>query len=244
MPKNLQKKIEKVADFDVLSNDPKTTAEIAKERLKDIGIKNAKIIYHSPIGEVIPENYEVSVGNDTVAFIYKPIACHSYNVINIKGQKAKIATIDTMLSFYLSFLYTNRPYYNEFFDRIVCMSKFLFDVQQKNRLKQKGLLRRFSIDCYGHQETVEEMRAAKTEKFRELKDKRGTREYEEWFLNYNPGSKPSSSQKQTDSTKDNKDKKTKIVKRKITQNKSKNKKNTKTKKTKSKKSKRGFLNLY
>ena len=198
MPKNLQKKIENVADFDVLSNDPKTTAEIVKERLKDIGINNSKIIYHAPIGEVIPENYEVSVGNDTIAFIYKPIACHSYNVINIKGQKVKIATIDTMLSFYLSFLYTNRPYYNEFFDRIVCMSKFLFDVQQKNRLKQKGLLRRFSIDCYGHQETVEEMRAAKTEKFRELKDKRGTKEYEEWFLNYSP--KPKNEEKDTASS--------------------------------------------
>jgi hypothetical protein len=128
------------------------------------------------------------------------------------------------------------------------MSKFLFDVQQKNRLKQKGLLRRFSIDCYGHQETVEEMRAAKTEKFRELKDKRGTREYEEWFLNYNPGSKPGSSQKQEDDSKDSKNNKYKqnkrIKKNKITQNKSKNIKNTKTKKSKNKRSKRGFLNLY
>ena len=44
MPKNLRSKLEKVADFDVLSNDPYTTAEIVKERLKDIGIKNTKII--------------------------------------------------------------------------------------------------------------------------------------------------------------------------------------------------------
>jgi hypothetical protein len=66
------------------------------------------------------------------------------------------------------------------------MSKFLFDVQQKNRLKQKGLLKRFSIICYGHQESVEEMRAEKAKKFKELKDKRGTHEYEEWFLNYRP----------------------------------------------------------
>jgi hypothetical protein len=169
-----------------LTDDPKTTAEIVKERLKDIDVKNVKLIYHPPIGEIIPENYEVIVGNDTIAFIYKPIACHSYNVIKIGGHNVKIATIDTMLSFYLSFLFTNRPYYNDFSERILCMSKFLFDVQQKNRLKQKGLLKRFSIECFGHQETVEEMRAHKTEKFKELKDKRGTREYEEWFLNYSP----------------------------------------------------------
>ena len=88
--------------------------------------------------------------------------------------------------FYLSFLYTNREYYNEFSERILCMSKFLFDVQQKNRLEQKGLLKRFSIICYGHQESVEEMRAQKAKKFKELQTKRGTREYEEFFLNYKP----------------------------------------------------------
>jgi hypothetical protein len=185
MPKHLQKKIEDIADFDVLSRDPKTTADIVVERLKDIHI-NAKIVYHKPIGEIIPENYEIKVGNDTVAFIYKPVACHSYNVLKIHGQSVKIATIDTMLSFYLSFLYTDRDYYKEFSDRILCMSKFLFDVQQKNRLKQKGLLRRFSIICYGHQDSIEEMRAEKAKKFKELQTKRGTHEYEEWFLNYKP----------------------------------------------------------
>ena len=44
-----------------------------------------------------------------------------------------------MLSFYLAFAYVKRPYYNE--NRIICMSEYLFDVQQKNRLAQKGLLK-------------------------------------------------------------------------------------------------------
>lgn len=186
MPKNLQHKLEKIADFDVLSNDPETTAQIVKERLKDVGIKNAKLVKRQPVGEVIPEHYEVKIGKDTVVIIYKPIACHSYNVLNIKGQKVKIATIDTMLSFYLAFLYADRPYYNQFLERILCMSKFLFDVQQKNRLEQKGLLRRFSITCYGHQESVEEIRAHKAEKYKDLKQKGDKQEIEEWFLNYKP----------------------------------------------------------
>jgi hypothetical protein len=157
-----------------------------KERLKDIGIKNTKIIKRDPVGEVIPPHYEVRIGKDTIVFIYKPIACHSYNVLNVAGQKVKIATIDTMLSFYLAFLYADRPYYNQFLDRILCMSKFLFDVQQKNRLEQKGLLRRFSITCYGHQESVEEMRAHKAEKYQEIKQRGNKNEFEEWFLNYKP----------------------------------------------------------
>jgi len=186
MPKNLQKKLEKFPDFDVLSNDPETTAEIVKERLKDININNVKIIKRNPIGEIVPVSYEIKVGIDTVAFIYKPIACHSYNIINIHGEKVKVATIDTMLSFYLAFLYTDRPYYKEYSDRILCMSKFLFEVQEKNRLQQKGLLKRFSIICYGHQETLEEIREHKSAKYKELKGRNEEKEFEEWFLNYKP----------------------------------------------------------
>jgi len=189
MPQNLQKRFDKIADFDVLSNDPETTAEIIKERLKDINIKNVKIIKRTAVGEIVPEHYEIKVGNDSIVFIYKPIGCHSYNIIKHKGQTVKIATIDTMLSFYLAFLYTNRPYYTEFSDRILCMAKFLFEVQQKNRLEQKGVLRRFSISCYGHQDSIEELRAEKAEKFKVLKNKKGTKEYDEWFLNYRPEDK-------------------------------------------------------
>ena len=189
MPKNLQIKLQKIADFDVLSNDPETTSDIVKERLKDIGITNVKIIKRANVGEIIPTHYEIKVGDDTIVFIYKPIACHSYNVINIHGQKVKVATIDTMLSFYLAFLYSDRPYYNAFSDRILCMSKLLFEVQQKNRLQQKGLLRRFSVTCYGHQESVEEMRAEKAAKYKELKQSNNKKELDEWFLNYKPDKK-------------------------------------------------------
>jgi len=186
IPGKIKKHLENIADFDVLSNDPETTSKIITERLKDVGITNTTIKQKSAVGEIVPEHYEVKVGKDTVAMIYKPIACHSYNVITISNQKVKIATIDTMLSFYLAFLYADRPYYNQFLDRIMCMASFLFDVQQKNRLEQKGLLKRFSITCYGHQETIEEMRAHKATKYKELKESKDKAQFEEWFLNYKP----------------------------------------------------------
>ena len=186
MPKSLRKQLERVPDFDVLSEEPDKTANILKERLEDDGFKNIKIVEKQAIGDIIAPHYQILVGKDTIAFIYKPIACHSYNIINIDGHPLKIATIDTMLSFYLAFLYTDRPYYNQFLDRILCMSKFLFDVQQKNRLKQTGLLKRFSITCYGHQESVEELRSIKSDKYKELKINKNKKEFEEWFLNYKP----------------------------------------------------------
>ena len=184
MPKKLQKKFEKNPDFDVLSEDPETTAEIVKERLMDIGIKKVKIIKKPAIGEIVAPHYEIRIGNDAVAFVYEPIACHSYNTIKIHHHTIKIATIDTMLSFYLAFLYAAREYYDP--NRILCMSQYLFKVQQENRLRQKGLLKRFSINCYGHQLTMEEIREEKSKKYMELKDKKGTKEYEEYFFRYRP----------------------------------------------------------
>uniref|UniRef100_A0A6C0ASK2 Poly(A) polymerase catalytic subunit domain-containing protein n=1 Tax=viral metagenome TaxID=1070528 RepID=A0A6C0ASK2_9ZZZZ len=250
MPENLRKKLDKIADFDVLSNDPETTAEIVKERLKDIGVKNAKIIKRDPVGELVPLHYEIKIGNDTIVFIYKPIACHSYNNFVTKGQKVKIATIDTMLSFYLAFLYADKPYYNQFLDRILCISKFLFDVQQKNRLQQKGLLRRFSITCYGHQESLEEMRAHKAEKYKILKQSQNKIEFEKLFLNYNP--ETIKERKEYDKTYKSKAKtyksKAKTYKSKAKTNKSKGNKSkgnkSKSNKNKTNKKKGQFLELY
>jgi hypothetical protein len=134
------------------------------------------------------------------------------------------------------------------------MSKFLFDVQQKNRLKQKGLLKRFSIVCYGHQQSVEEIRAEKAEKFKELKKNRDSREFEEWFLNYKPMTLQENTDNVNEEIKDSdknvrkNKKKSNLVKKsfKISKipNKSKKRKEKKNKTNKSKTSKKGFLNLY
>ena len=70
--------------------------------------------------------------------------------------------------------------------RILCMAQYLFAVQAKNRLKQTGLLRRFSISCYGNQPTLEDIRAEKTTKYRELENNKGSKEFKERFLRYIP----------------------------------------------------------
>jgi hypothetical protein len=184
---NQQRILKKIPDFDVLAEDPERCAMITKERLAESGFDNIKETKHEAIGEIIPEHIEISVGKETIAFIYKPIACHNYNTIEIGEREVNVATIDTMLSFYLAFLYAAKPYYHK--DRILCMAKFLFDVEQNNRLEQRGLLKRFSISCYGKQPTMEDMRGEKAEKFKELMGKRGTAEYDMWFLKYNPANK-------------------------------------------------------
>ena len=186
-----------------------------------------KIIKQDGVGEIIAPHYELRVGNETVAFIYKPLACHSYNVIKKGTKSIRVATIDTMLSFYFAFFYSNRDYYDE--NRILCMAQYLFDVQQKNRLQQKGLLKRFSINCYGKQDTLEDMRNTKAQKYKELKDKRNTKEYESWFLRYIPF-------EEKINNKERKSKKNKTKKHKT--------KKHKTKKNKTKKHKKNIIEIF
>jgi hypothetical protein len=188
MPTKQRKMFQKTPDFDVLAEEPEQAAVILKERLEDFDYKDVKIVKHEGIGELIAPHYSVRVKinniEETVAFIYKPLACHSYNVIKKGNKSIRVATIDTMLSFYFAFYYSDRDYYDE--NRILCMAQYLFNVQQKNRLEQKGLLKRFSINCYGKQDTLEEMRNTKALKYKELKGKRNSKEYESWFLRYIP----------------------------------------------------------
>ena len=183
-----KKKLLPIPDFDVLSKDPYTTANIVKTQLKTEGVKNVKIKKHKGVGEIIAPHYDIRINGETVAFIYEPLACHSFNIVKKSGHKIRVATLDTMLSFYLAFLYVDRAYYDP--QRILCMSHYLFKVQQKHRLAQKGILRRFSIDCYGEEKhTKEKIRAEKTKRYKLLSKKRGTKEWEYYFLNYKPGEK-------------------------------------------------------
>ena len=78
-----KKNINKIPDFDVLSTNPKKTAEILKERLEENDFKNISIESREGAGEIIAPHYEVKIGKETVAFIYEPLGCHNYNIITL-----------------------------------------------------------------------------------------------------------------------------------------------------------------
>ena len=219
---------------------------ILKERLVDIGIKNITIKQHEGIGEVLAPHYEIKVGPEAIAFVYEPLACHSYNVVNIAGKNIRIATLDTMLSFYLTFLYSDRKYYNN--DRIICMSEFLYRVQERNRLEQRGILRRFSINCYGKQTTKEDIRTHKTELFEKYKNDRNSAEWEWNFLKYVPKDNVKKTKiTKKSKTKKSKTKKSKTKKAKKPKSKKVQKRKPKTKKAKNKKRNKKsnrFLSFY
>ena len=174
----------KIRYFDILSEEPKVLAKKIKDNLKNNKFKNIKIKKISGIGEIISQHYKIMCNNKIVCFIYKPLGCHSYNIIQRNGRKIKIATIDTLLMYYLMFMYIEKPYYNV--NNILCMAEYLFRIQGENRLKQKGLLKRFTINCIGKQETFESLRLKKSNLYNKLK--KGTKEWDFYFLKYIPTS--------------------------------------------------------
>jgi len=184
MNKEQKRLVEKIPDFDVLSDDPGRCALILQESLQRAGFRDVKTIRFKNIGEIIPKHVCVKVNGEIVAFIYEPIACHSYNKIQEGDNIIHIATIDTILTFYLAFTYANMPYYDN--HRLLCMAQFLFEVEEKNRLEQKGILKRFTLDCYGKQKSMEDIRSEKAEKFKQLANRKDSVEYQQWFLRYNP----------------------------------------------------------
>ena len=69
------------------------------------------------------------------------------------------------------------------------MANYLFEVEEHNRLENKGLLKRFSVNCYGKQLTLEDIRSEKAAKFKELAAHKNGNEYQQWFLKYTPAYK-------------------------------------------------------
>jgi tRNA G10 N-methylase Trm11 len=59
-------------------------------------------------------------------------------------------------------------------------------LKDENRLEQKGLLKRFSMTCYGKQPTLESIRSEKAEKYQQLKNDKDNYEYKRLFFKYHP----------------------------------------------------------
>lgn len=189
MKKYFKNVMKNSADFDVLSQTPEKTAKYVEQELKEYGVMNAKIRKHIGLDELIPEHYEVLINKETVLFVYGTSGCSSYNEIVVDNKKVKIASIETILHLYLTFIFSDKPYHDK--ERLLCIAQFLFVLQEKNRLNQMGLLKRFSTYCYGDQDTLITIRNRKTKKFKELSKnkKKNRREYDRWFLKYVPKTK-------------------------------------------------------
>ena len=174
----------KLPYFDVLCENSNKVGFKILDTLNDLSItKNIKLIHHDNIGEILSEHYELIVNNHSILVLYQPLACHSYNEIKINKKTIKIASIETIFSLYLAFLYVNSSLYNT--HNILCICKLLFDIIDKNPTKSKGILKRFPVACYGKQHGLAFSRALKDRIKMTVKNK-CSEKYQTFHLNYKP----------------------------------------------------------
>jgi hypothetical protein len=128
------------------------------DRLKREGVDNVKIVENDEIEEMIPNTLEIRIDNVPRVVIYEPLACHNYNDVEVDDKTVKVATIDTMITFYLAMYYTSKD--KDVKARIFCLAAQLFELTQK-RLEEDGILKRFSPTCIGDQKTLISMREEK-----------------------------------------------------------------------------------
>jgi hypothetical protein len=184
MSKENKDRFKKGLRIEILSGDIDADKKVVKAGLKELGYKHIKVEEREPIGHIIDVHYEITVDDIPVCLIYKSEGCYNYNTIKMEKREVKVATIYTIMTFLLAAMYTGRPYYSN--DKLLCMAQYLFIIQNKNRLVNRGLLKRFSLDCVGYEESLQERRLSKAKKYRLLKKDRSSKEFQELFFKYNP----------------------------------------------------------
>jgi len=173
--------------LEVLSDMPRDLSKEIKSVLEKKGFTKVKIVEREKIGHIIDVHYEIVIDDKTIAIVYNSMGCYNYNTIKRSKKEIRVGTMDTILTFLLSEMYTGRSYYNN--EKLLCLTQYIFNIQMNNRLKHKGLLKRFSLDCIGYEKTFQEVREEKIKKYRELKHNRESEEFKELFFKYNPNEK-------------------------------------------------------
>jgi hypothetical protein len=159
-------------DFDAISNN----LPALRKKLKK-AIPNVTFVDHKGIGTLVMPHMEVKVGGDPVAYIYPSTRCESYTKVPYKGKVIRVATIDTLLSYYLAFMYAEVGHYKR--NKIMCLAAMLMKVP----LDKSGVLKRFVPKCYGPVSTLQTIRKAR---YTLRKKSRTSPQYKSAFFSYDP----------------------------------------------------------
>ena len=174
-----KKQISELMTLEVLSTNAKKITDNLKEQLKEFDVK---INYLENIGGLIPEQYTITIDDKLYAHIFQTDACYTYNKIKVDNKSVNIATIFTMMSLYLIFIFNDNT--NDINNRIMCTANMLNNIYLRNRISKRGILKNYTIKCIGEQETFEDILLEKKKAFKEIK--KGDTKYEKYFLRYTP----------------------------------------------------------
>lgn len=170
--------------IEIITDNTERDIKKIKNELENKKYKNIEIIERNPIGSIIDEHFQIVVDKNPICIIYKSKGCYNYNTIKRDNKIIKVATMDTIMTFLLGSIYTGRSYYNN--EKIICVAQYMFNIMLRQIISNKGLLKRFSIDCIGNEQTLIDKLEEKSILFEKLKNNKKSKEYKKIFFRYNP----------------------------------------------------------
>jgi hypothetical protein len=165
-------------DLLVTSKDMDDTVENLKGIL--VGTKSE---VHPAIGEFVSRHVDITKKDRLIVRVFETQACHSYHIMQ---DGTKVASIPTILQFFMSFLYADKKMNKELdLNRLLCVAQRLVDLAQGEKHSRRF---RFltPLDCIGDQETLTDVRTEKAKLYNKLSENRGSPEFLRSFFSYNP----------------------------------------------------------
>jgi hypothetical protein len=142
--------------------------------------KGKKTLEHEET-EIMPRRVDVLDDNGGILYqFYETQACHSYHTT---GDGLKIASIPTLLQFFLALIYSGEP--KDEVTRILCVAQRLMELAANKPNRALALLTPTS--CLGKQPSLLELRRERVDLFKKLK--RSSPDFVQYFFTYNPKAK-------------------------------------------------------
>lgn len=147
-------------------------AKIHGEDLKDILGGNIKVESVDSLTDQLFSYVSVKRGNKPLALILQESACHGY--IQLKttaGDEFRLASPDTYLHVYYSFLIFGKKEKTYFQTSIDCLIRKLYTLLNKSRSNPSKFVPAFNLRCSGHQKGIATLIAEKVKRTEEEKKK-------------------------------------------------------------------------
>ncbi len=118
-----------------------------------LGNYTIKVTEVDSVGDFIPRSLVLEHESKPILLMVEETACHGYNTLPMSSNKmVKIASLDTIITLYLSLMLANRPIIRRVFPQsILCMAQTAMDISSYMRRQGKGQFPFISLDCTGHQ---------------------------------------------------------------------------------------------
>ena len=152
---------------------------LAEKAVIDKLVHGQKTEFHDA-NEILPACTDVLDENGDVMYqFYETQACHSYHST---GDGIKVASIPTLLMFFMAMIYSDEPKDNV--TRLLCVAQRLVELADHKPKRRFALLT--PSECLGKQKELLDLRRDRVELYNTVKKDRTSPDFIQYFFSYNP----------------------------------------------------------